>query len=110
MVAKKKVEELETVEMRVDGEPMGWPVNELGCDGGNKDMDNPIPCIEGDSVAQMCTEVRSSLLEKGAQVQMKGLAMAEKLLDDFGTQKPPYNEQQLKIAMTAMDLYNAFKA
>ena len=41
---------------------------------------------------------------------MKGLEMAEKLLDDFGIQKPPYNEQQLKIAMTAMDLYNAFKA
>lgn len=45
-----------------------------------------------------------------AQVQMKGLAMAEKLLDDFGEQKPPYNEQQLRLVMTAMDLYNAFKA
>lgn len=105
MVAKKKVENLDAVtEVGTENVVVENVVDTGGC----SDNENLPP--DGEQACSLQVKELNSLYEKGAQVQMKGLEMAEKLLDDFGIQKPPYNEQQLKIAMTAMDLYNAFKA
>lgn len=103
MVAKKKVEDVSVDVAANDAAVENVVVAEDSAD----DVCH-IP-LDGEHKSSLQEEV-NHLYEKGTQVQMKGLEMAEKLLDDFGTQKPPYNEQQLKIAMTAMDLYNAFKA
>jgi hypothetical protein len=105
MVAKKKVENLDAVtEVGTENVVVENVVDTGGC----SDNENLSP--DGGQACSFQVKELNSLYKKGAQVQMKGLEMAEKLLDDFGIQKPPYNEQQLKIAMTAMDLYNAFKA
>lgn len=106
MVAKKKVENLEAV-TEVGAE--GAVVENVSDTGDVHDNENLLR-TDGEQACSFQVKELNSLYEKGAQVQMKGLEMAEKLLDDFGIQKAPYNEQQLKIAMTAMDLYNAFKA
>lgn len=109
MVAKKKVENLDAVtDVGTEVGAENAVVKNVVDTGGVSDNENLQK--DGEQACSFQVKELNSLYEKGAQVQMKGLEMAEKLLDDFGIQKPPYNEQQLKIAMTAMDLYNAFKA